>query len=128
MPTFAFHTLRSQRQLRTSDGFIAGYTALGPKFTFWTVTLWRDRESMAAFRRTAAHLKAMPKLLDWCDEAAVATLVEDRETLPDPAEAGRRLVQDGRISKVRNPTPAHARGDLWPDGVLPRPGSPILPR
>ncbi len=128
LPSFMFHTLRSQRQLRRSDGFIAGYTALGPKFTFWTVTLWRDREAMAAFRRTAAHLKAMPKLLDWCDEASVATLAEDRLTPPDPAEAGLRLLQDGRISKVRNPTAAHGRGELWPDAILPRRGSPILPR
>ena len=122
------HTLRSQRQLRRSDGFISGYVALGPKFTFWTVTLWRDREAMAAFRRTGAHLKAMPKLLDWCDEAAVATLSDDRETPPEPAEAARRLVADGRISKVRNPSPAHAHGELWPDGLLPRQGSPILRR
>ncbi len=128
LPGFLFHTLRSQRQLRGSAGFLSGYTAHGAKFTFWTVTLWRDREAMAAFRRTGAHLKAMPKLLDWCDEAAVATLSEDREAPPGPAESAQRLVQDGRISKVRNPSPAHARGELWPDGLLPRRGSPILPR
>lgn len=128
LPGFLFHTLRSRRQLRRSNGFISGYVALGPKFTFWTVTMWRDREAMAAYRRTGPHLKAMPKLLEWCDEAAVATLAKGRETLPDPAEAARRLVEDGRISKVRNPSPAHSRGELWPDRMLPRPGSPILPR
>lgn len=123
-----FHTLRSQRQLRVSDGFIAGYVALGPKLTFWTVTVWRDREAMAAYRRSGPHLKAMPKLLDWCDEAAVATLSENRETPPGPVEAARRLVQEGRLSKVRHPSAAHARGDLWPDGLLPRPSAPIFPR
>jgi hypothetical protein len=119
--------MRSQRQLRRSDGFIAGYTAMGPKFTFWTVTVWRDRDAMAAFRRSGRHLKAMPKLLNWCDEAAVATLSETGDSPPEPAEAAQRLLQDGRISKVRHPSLAHARGELWPDRVLPRRGSTILP-
>ena len=82
---------------------------------------------MAAFRRSGPHLKAMPKLLDWCDEAAVATLSEASDALPEPDEAAGRLLQDGRISKVRNPSPAHARGELWPDRLLPRRGSTILP-
>ena len=124
---FLFHTFRSQRQLRRSNGFVAGYTATGPKFTFWTVTLWRDREGMAAFRRSGAHLKAMPKLLEWCDEAAVATLSRTTDAPPEPSEAAQQLSQDGRISKVRNPSPAHARGELWPDLLLPRRGSTILP-
>jgi hypothetical protein len=36
------------------------------------VTVWLNRDAMAEFRRSGPHLKAMPKLLDWCDEAAVA--------------------------------------------------------
>ena len=100
---------------------------MGRQFTFWTVTVWRDREAMAAFRRSGAHLKAMPKLLDWCDEAAVATLSETGDIPPEPAEAARRMLEDGRISKVRAPSPAHARGELWPDRVLPGRGPTILP-
>ncbi|MBA3667178.1 MAG: DUF3291 domain-containing protein [Sphingomonas sp.] len=127
LPGFLFDTLRSQRQLRRSEGFVSGYTALGPKFTFWTVTVWRDRDAMLAFRRSGAHLKAMPKLLDWCDEASVVTLAEASETAPDTIDAARFLQEGGRISKVRNPSPAQARGELWPDNILPRRGSVILP-
>jgi hypothetical protein len=125
LPAFFFHFLGSQRQLRRSDGFLGGYTALGKGLVFWTVTAWRDANAMRAFRRTDAHLKAMPKLLKWCDEASVASL-QDAGAVPlEPAEAARRLRLDGRISKVSNPSPAQARGELWPDGILPRRGSPI---
>lgn len=126
LPGFAVRTLLSQRQLRHSPGFIGGYTALGPRFTFWTVTIWQDIEAMRAFRRSGAHLKAMPKLLDWCDEAAVATVTG--ETLPDVSQATQNLIKEGRISKVRYPSPAHARGEVWPDRVLPRRNAPIQPR
>ena len=128
LPGFLFHTLRSARQLGRSPGFLAGYTATGPRRTFWTVTVWTDDGRMRAFRRTGAHLKAMPKLLDWCDEASVATLADTAETPLPPAEAARRLLAEGRLSKVRNPSPAHAAGELWPDGALPRQGMVIRPK
>ena len=100
---------------------------MGKGLVFWTVTEWGDAKAMQAYRRTGAHLKAMPKLLEWCDEASVATLEDASEIPIEPAEAARRLRLDGRISKVRKPSPAQARGELWPDGILPRRGSPIRP-
>jgi hypothetical protein len=126
LPAFFLHFFLSKRQLRRSDGFVEGYTALGRGFVFWTVTAWRDEQSMRAYRRVDAHLRAMPKLMDWCDEAAVATL-QDAVEPPEPAEAAGRLQLDGRISKVRFPSPAQARKELWPDGILPRRGPPIRP-
>jgi len=127
LPIFFFHFFRSRRQLQRSDGFLGGYTALGKGFVFWTVTAWRDAKAMRAFRRAGAHLKAMPKLLEWCDEASVATLEDAGDVPVEPAEAARRLHLNGRISKVTHPSPAQARGELWPDGILPRRGSPIRP-
>jgi len=110
-----------------SDGFLGGYVAMAPRRTFWTVTLWRDVEAMRAYRRAGPHLAAMPKLLGWCDEAAVATLA-DVEALPEPEEAARRLVAEGRLSKVRHPSPAHASGEIFPDGAVPRATQRLLPR
>lgn len=82
---------------------------------------------MRAFRRSGAHLKAMPKLLDWCDEAAVATMSESADAPPAPAEAARLLAAEGRMSKVRSPSPAQARGELWPDGIVPMHGKVFGP-
>jgi len=43
----------------------------------------------------------MPKLLEWCDEAAYVHWSEDNLELPDWREA-----QDGKLSKVYYPSPA----------------------
>ena len=120
LPTFALHTLRSRNQILKARGFLCGYLAGGPRRASWTVTVWEDLDSMREFRRTGAHLKAMPKLLDWCDEAAVATIQDSAATPPSPEEAAALLRNNGRISKVKNPAPRHAAGDLWPDNAVPR--------
>jgi hypothetical protein len=127
VPAFLYRAFRSQRQAERSDGFLGGYVAMAPRRAFWTVTLWRDAEAMHAYRRAGAHLAAMPKLLDWCDEAAVATLA-DVEALPEPEEAARRLAAEGRLSKVRHPSEAHAGGAVCPDGAVPRATQRLKPR
>jgi hypothetical protein len=100
---------------------------MAPRRAFWTVTLWRDVEAMRAYRRAGAHLAAMPKLLGWCDEAAVATL-ENVDALPEPEEAARRLASEGRLSTVRHPSPAHASGVICPDDGAPRATQRLKPR
>jgi len=71
---------------------------------FWTVTAWEDEAAMRAFMMSGAHRRAMPKLLDWCDEAAVAHWTQETAPLPDLAEAYRRIVAEGRSSKVHYPS------------------------
>jgi hypothetical protein len=127
VPAFLYRAFRSQRQAERSDGFLAGYVAMAPRRAFWTVTLWRDVEAMRAYRRTGPHLAAMPKLLVWCDEAAVATLA-DVEALPEPGEAATRLGAEGRLSKVLHPSPAHSSGTVCPDGAVPRATQRLKPR
>jgi hypothetical protein len=101
--------------------------AFAPRGAFWTVTLWRDLEAMRAYRRTGAHLAVMPRLLLWCDEAAVATLT-GAEALPQPEEAARRLRAEGRVSKVRHPTEAHRSGATCPDDAAPHISKMLRPR
>lgn len=127
LPAFLIYTLRSTRQVRRSPGFLGGYLALGPRLAFWTVTSWKDLEAMRAFRASGAHLAAMPKLLLWCDEAAVATIEVSSDAVPEPAEAAARLSREGGRSKVRSPSAAHAAGELWPDKLVPRRGQTLRP-
>ena len=128
LPGFIVHSLRSTRQAETSPGFLGGYLALGPRLTFWTVTLWRDQQAMRDYRRTGSHLEAMPKLLNWCDEASVATLEGETQALPDAQQAAERLRDEGRVSKVLHPSPGHASGGTWPDGKTPRRARELQPR
>jgi hypothetical protein len=85
----------------------------------WTVTVWADREATRAYRNTAEHLRAMPVLVNACDEAAVAHWFTEDTALPSPAAAAAALKQGGRTSKVRRPSPQHAAGDTVPDGKAP---------
>ncbi len=57
---------------------------------------------------SGSHKQAMPHLLHWCDEASVAHWTQPDATLPSWTEADRRMREQGRISKVRYPSPQHA--------------------
>lgn len=127
LPAIAFHTWRSARQIRRASGFIEGYLASGPKLTLWTVTLWTDEASMLAYRNISHHLKAMPKLIGACDEAAVVHWVAAQMQLPAPEEAANRMREEGRLSKVRYPSSAHLAGQSWPDARVPLKGPQLRP-
>ena len=58
---------------------------------------------MNAFRITLPHRDAMPKLLEWCDEAAVVHRNQESAELPDWETAVRRMAESGRLSKVNHP-------------------------
>ena len=107
MPQFLIHTIWTERQTRRADGFLDGSLLADRKRTFWTATLWRDQAAMRAYMTSGAHLKAMPKLLVWCDEASVVHWTQDHAIAPDWLEADRRMRTEGRPSKVLNPSPNH---------------------
>jgi hypothetical protein len=98
MPAFVLQTWRSMRQVHAAAGLLGGQLAGGANRVSWTVTVWES-----------AHPRAMPKLIDWCDEAAVAHWEQPGAELPTPADAAQRLGREGRPSKVRHPTSAHER-------------------
>ena len=61
---------------------------------------------LRAYMLGGAHKQVMPKLLDWCDEAATTHYTQDAAELHSWAEAHRRLVAEGRRSKVLHPSAA----------------------
>ena len=127
LPAFAFHTWWTMRQARASDGMLGGTLAVGRGFSFWTITAWRDEAAMLAYRNKGAHGRAMPKLKTWCSEASVVRWAAPDAHLPSVAEAARRLGGEGKLSKVRAPSPGHAAGNAWPDGRVPVPALPLAP-
>ena len=114
LPGFFRHAGASTRQLRDSPGFEGGYLARQGFLTYWTITMWADAEAMRRYRAEAAHLAAMPKLLHWCDEAAIAHWTQESAGLPTLEEARSRLAGEGRLSKVLHPSAAHAAGEVQP--------------
>ena len=108
MPGFAFYAIQARSQVRSAAGFQDGSLLADRNFTFWTMTAWDSEESMRRYMTAGAHKKAMPKLMDWCDEASMAHWEQSETVLPSWAEADRRMRADGRASKVRKPSPQHA--------------------
>lgn len=118
MPQFVWHSLKSSRQARRAEGFIGGRLLIEARSTFWTVTAWKDEAAMRAYRNTGAHGAVMPKLLDWSDEASVAHWTQDTSEIPGWQDLHRRMVNEGRPSKVRHPSPAQEAKQI----AAPRPG------
>lgn len=127
LPAFAVWAVRTNRQVARSDGFLGGRLFNEAPLGFWTVTAWDDRAAMRAFRGGGAHGAVMPRLRTWCDEASVLHWEQDGPGLPDSEETLRRMVADGRLSRVDHPSPAHGAREIPATGTL-RPGPTIAPR
>jgi hypothetical protein len=113
VPALMIYAFRSQRQARASEGCLAADMRMQGVRVFWTRTLWRDVQALRDFMRGGgAHGAVMPRLQHWCDEAAVVDW--ERDSLPDWGEAEAHLRSDGRVSRVRHPSLAHARGETVP--------------
>ena len=101
---FAFYTLRSFRQAKYATGNLGVNVRRAEGFAFWTLTAWQDEAAMSAYRITPPHRNAMPKLLEWCDEASVVHWNQESAELPDWETAERRMADSGRLSKVNHPS------------------------
>jgi len=117
LPPFLWHTLKTTRQARRSPGFLGGEILRESGNVYWTMTAWNDPASMNAFRTQGAHGAVMPKLLDWCDEAAVAHWHQPAAELPNWQQAHFIMTKDGRPSKVKHPSPAHLANEIPPPRV-----------
>ncbi len=126
MPQFTVYAVRSSRQAQRSPGFLGGALMREAGNAFWTATVWKDAKAMDAYRTQGAHQTAMPKLLDWCDEASLVHWTQDSAEVPTWPEAHRRMVAEGRTSKVNHPSSAQLSGQI----PAPRPSrfaNPIRP-
>ena len=108
LPVFAVDAVRSNAQVRRAPGFRGGSLLPDRRWTFWTLTTWDGADAMRAYMTTGPHRAAMPKLMNWCDEASVVHWTEDAAEPPAWAEAARRMRAEGRPSKLRRPSAAHA--------------------
>ncbi len=114
LPAFLLGSLRSARAAKNASGNLAVALLSDTNFVFWTRTLWTDEKSTRAFMLAPAHRSVMPKLLQWCDEAAVAHWLQETPEPPSWQEVHRRLQQQGRTSKVDHPSAAQLRFEFPP--------------
>ncbi|QGZ93511.1 DUF3291 domain-containing protein [Terricaulis silvestris] len=105
LPAFVRATRAISAQCGASPGFISGAVLAEGRLVFWTRSAWESIDAMKAFRDSATHRDAMPNLMSWCDEASVAHWEGEAATDWDPIYA--HMVEHGRLSRVKHPTPAH---------------------
>ncbi len=107
LPAFFLSVMRVGRQAAAAQGNLAVRIFADKHNTFWTATSWNSEAEMRAFMLAQPHGPAMRKLLNWCDESSLVRWTQAEATLPEWAVAHRRLIAEGRPSKVNYPTAAH---------------------
>lgn len=115
---FFFRTIPSLSQAKKAAGNISAVAVNDANRVFWTLSVWTDEQAMRAYMISGSHGKAMPKLMEWCDEAATAHWTQESTEPPAWRDGPALLKERGRRSKVRHPSSAHEAFDIAP----PRPG------
>src|SRR5215469_7726699 len=107
-----FFAVRSSRQAKRARGNLGVSLLRDGHMASWTRTVWDTEAAMKSFMLSGPHRQAMPRLLDWCDEAALVHWAQVTDQPPDWHEAHRRIQLEGRRSKVRHPSLAHERYEI----------------
>lgn len=116
LPVFLYRSHQCVRQAVVAKGFRGGVTLIDKGRVFWTLTQWDSERSMKAYRGAQPHAAVMPKIVDWCSEAAVTHFEHEGETLPSWREAWQRLTQTPRFIALNHPNDGHqARRIAEPD-------------
>jgi hypothetical protein len=108
MPHFALLLFGTRRQVKAAPGFQRGSLLADRQLVFWTLTVWDNAQSMRDYMLAGAHRAAMPRLVNWCDEASVVHWEIEGDASPSWPEADHRMRESGRASKIRHPSPRHA--------------------
>jgi hypothetical protein len=111
---FILQAIRCARQAKRADGNLAVRLLKDRDNVYWTATVWTNSEATKRYMLSGAHKTVMPRLLDWCDEAAIVHWVQEGTDLPSWSDCAARMQQEGRRSKVRHPSDSHNAFKITP--------------
>ena len=118
LPSFFMHAVLAARQARAAPGNLGVSVLREAGNVFWTRTLWESESSMRSYLLAGSHRRVMPRLQEWCDEAAVAHWTQESPQPPDWQKSHRQLMTIGRPSKVRHPSEAQRHYQIPAPQVL----------
>jgi quinol monooxygenase YgiN len=104
------HASRSQKQAQTAQGCFGVTTRKTRGLTFWTLSVWEGEAQLRAYLASDPHRAAIPKLFPWCDEAATTHWSVGSPSMPQWVEATAKLLENGRLLRVRFPSEAQKKG------------------
>lgn len=119
LPLFMLHAMRTLLQAQRAEGILGAETRFEWNNVVWTKTVWQEEAAMKQYRGSGAHQVAMRLLSEICSEAAYARWQQETPELPTWEEAHRRVRTEGKLSKVKRPSPLHAAGKTAPDAMMP---------
>lgn len=114
LPLFMLHAMRTMTQAQKSEGVHGVDTRFEKGNVIWTKTVWNDESTMKKYRNAGAHQVAMRLLSDICNEASVVRWQQEETELPSWEEAHRRILNEGKLSKVKHPSPLQTTGQTAP--------------
>lgn len=115
MPMFMLHAMRTMTQAQKADGVAGVETRFEKNNVVWTKTVWHDESQMKKYRGSGAHQIAMRMLSEMCSEASVTRWQQESTDLPTWEEAHRRMLSEGKLSKVKHPSQLQVAGKTAPD-------------
>lgn len=114
LPAFFKANEASVKRLEQSTGFLGGSELIDRGLTFWTLTVWEDAAAMQQFRNSPEHRHAMQQLPHWCSEGSYHHWEQEDYQIPAWAAASEKLLNEGRLTKVRQPTAQQKAGRFPP--------------
>ncbi len=110
LPLFIRHAMRTMRQAQNAEGVVVVETRFEFNNVVWTKTVWQEEGRMKQYRGSGAHQIAMRLLSEICSEASVVRWSQETADLPSWEEAHVHMLKDGRLSKVKHPSPLQHSG------------------
>jgi len=107
LPRLYWDAWKIKRSLRKAPGFLEGKLLVDRNRAYWTITSWKDLESMLAFRNGKVHARVARMVYKWCDEASVVHWTTKDPQLPTWKEAHRRMTEAGKLTQLRFQTADH---------------------
>src|SRR5215470_15442944 len=87
LPRLYWDARKIKRALKKAPGFLGGKLLVDRKLAYWTITCWKDLDSMLAFRNSIVHKRLARMVYKWCDEATVVHRVTKEHQLACSKEA-----------------------------------------
>jgi hypothetical protein len=101
-------------QAQISEGNLAADVLADANNTYWTRTAWKDRSVMDAFVGAEPHVSTMSRIDTWCDEATFVDWDQPGADLPDWQEGYRRIVAEGHVTNLTNPSTTNLTREFPP--------------
>ena len=98
-------------QAQNSEGNLGADVLAEANNTYWTRTVWQERNLMDAFVGSEPHLHIMSRIDDWCDEA---TFVEWEQAAAElPTLWNQYLAASTEAALARTVSYKNSKGEAW---------------